>query len=145
MKKLFFFLLATSFVLASCETSEGLKFGVLQKVSHKTFPCPYYEIQVAYQGGKSSNYTDHASYSNTQEIKIDKDAYDSLQNYVGEEVVFDYKDNGFAVCGSSKELTSIRLKNKPVIVTTVPAKDPDTTTYRVPSVEEWEAGKIPKN
>jgi hypothetical protein len=95
---------------SACETSEGLKFGLLQKVSHKTFPCDYYEISVAYEGGKMVGAGDKSAYENTQDIKIDKPAFDSLQQYVGEKVVFDYKDHGAAVCGSSKSLTSIKIK-----------------------------------
>jgi hypothetical protein len=96
--------------LFSCEHSEGLKFGLLQKVSHKTFPCDYYEISVAYEGGKVVHSGDKASYENSQDIKIDQAAFDSLQRYVGERVVLDYVDNGFAMCGSSKKLTSIKIK-----------------------------------
>lgn len=94
----------------SCEQSEGAKFGLLQKVSHKTFPCDYYEIQVAYEGGKMVGAADKASYENSQDIKIDEAAFDSLQQYIGDHVVFDYNDNGMAICGSSKNLTSIKVK-----------------------------------
>lgn len=97
-------------ILASCEQSEGAKFGLLQKVSHKSFPCDYYEIQVAYEGGKMVGAADKASYENSQDIKIDKAAFDSLQKYIGDKVVFEYDDQGAALCGSSKVLTSIRIK-----------------------------------
>lgn len=110
MKKLSIFLFAVA--LFSCEQSEGLKFGLLQKVSHKTFPCDYYEIQVAFEGGKMKSSMDgkSSSYENSQDIKITKAAFDTLQQYMGEHVVFDYDDDGFAMCGSSKVLKSIKVK-----------------------------------
>lgn len=111
MKKLSIIILSV-FIFASCETSEGAKFGLLQKVSHKTFPCDYYEIQVAYEGGKMVGAADKASYENSQDIKVDKAAFDTLQKYIGDHVVFDYSDGGVAMCGSSKSLSSIRIKQK---------------------------------
>ena len=99
-----------SLTLVSCETSTGLKFGRLQKVSHKTFPVEYYEIQVAFEGGKTITSNKSSSFENTQDIKIDKAAYDTLALYVGENVVFDYTDEGFSWAGSSKKLSSIRIK-----------------------------------
>jgi len=110
MKKLSLVLITAAIFIASCESSEGLKFGLLQKVSHKTFPCDYYEIQVAYEGGKMVGAGEKASYENSQDIKVDKVAFDSLQKYVGEKVVFDYKDDGIEMCGSSKSLKSIKIK-----------------------------------
>lgn len=103
-------LVISAIIFCSCEQSEGAKFGLLQKVSHKTFPCDYYEIQVAYEGGKMVGAADKASYENSQDIKIDKSAFDTLQQYIGDHVVFDYNDNGMAMCGSSKNLTSIKVK-----------------------------------
>lgn len=97
--------------LFSCETSDGSKYGILQKVSHKSFPCNYYEIQVAFEGGKMVGAGDKAAFENTQDIKIDNAAFDSLQKYIGDYVIFEYNDDGFAVCGSSKSLKSIRIKN----------------------------------
>ena len=96
--------------IVSCENSEGVKFGLLQKVSHKTFPCDYYEIQVAFEGGKMVGTDKNSSFENTQDIKIDKPAFDSLQKYVGDKIIFDYKDDGVAMCGSSKYLTSLKVK-----------------------------------
>lgn len=109
MKKVSLFVIS-AIILCSCERSEGAKFGLLQKVSHKTFPCDYYEILVAYEGGKMVGAADKASYENSQDIKIDKAAFDTLQQYIGDHVVFDYNDNGMAMCGSSKNLTSIKVK-----------------------------------
>lgn len=102
--------LSVLILLTSCEQSEGLKFGTVQKVSHKTFPCNYYEIQVSYEGGKAVSSGESSSFENTQDIQIDAAAYDTLQNYVGERVVFDYTDNGIQFCAPSKILTSIRIK-----------------------------------
>lgn len=99
-------------VLPSCETSEGLKYGTLQKVSHKTFPCEYYVAEFAYEGGRISGDEGSKSHSNTQQVEITKAAYDSLQNYIGDKVIFDYKDKGTAFCGESKKLTSIKRKSQ---------------------------------
>ena len=93
-----------------CETSEGLKYGVLQKVSHKTFPCNYYAAEFAFQGGRMVGSSDSKAYENTQSVQITEQQYTELQSMVGKEVVFDYKDRGIAVCGEGKLLTTIRLK-----------------------------------
>lgn len=95
--------------LSGCETSEGTKYGTLQKLSHKTFPCGYYIAEFAFEGGKVEG-TDSKAYSNTQLVEVDKIAYDSLQAYIGDKVLFDYKDVGFAACGESKKLTFIKRK-----------------------------------
>jgi hypothetical protein len=136
MKKALILLFAAAFVLVSCETSEGLKFGTLQKVSHKTFPCDYYEIQVAFEGGKVVSNDNSSSFENTQDIKIDKAAYDTLSSYVGEKVVFDYNDGGVALCGSSKKLTSIRIKNQPTVYTKSVVID---SASHIPTQKEWES------
>jgi hypothetical protein len=109
-KKTIFLLLAAS-VLAfvSCETSEGLKYGTLQKISHKTFPCDYYVAEFAYDGGRQVAHGESSSYQNSQEVGISAEAYDSLQKYVGKRVVFDYSDGGVGLCKPSKVLTSIRI------------------------------------
>lgn len=107
MKKIFLFAMF-SIGLFSCQTSEGLKYGVLQKVSHKTFPCSYYAAEFAFEGGRMVSDGKSSSYQNTQEVKITNSQYDSLQQFVGQKMVFDYKDDGFAVCGSSKILTLYR-------------------------------------
>lgn len=99
-----------SIVLQGCETSEGLKYGTLQKVSHKKFPCDYYVAEFSFEGGKVTGNGKSRAYSNTQEVGISKAAYDTLQFYLGEKVIFDYKDKGFVVCGESKELTLLRRK-----------------------------------
>jgi hypothetical protein len=145
MKKLIVLLIISVSIL-SCETSEGLKFGTLQKVSHKTFPCDYYEISVAFEGGKVVSNGDHSSFENTQDIKIDQAAYDTLSQYVGEKVVFDYTDGGFAVCGSSKQLTSIRIKSSTptAVVTNIPAMavKTDTANIHIPSIENGNLQKL---
>lgn len=121
----------------SCETSEGVKAGILQKVSHKTFPCEHYEIQIGYAAGVSTGVGDKASYSAAQDIKIDQAAYDSLQMYVGENVIFEYNDDGVALCGPSKTLTYIRLKNLPTQLPPTPDSNnvPVKLTYN-------ESGKL---
>lgn len=95
---------------SSCNTSEGLKYGTLQKVSHKTFPCDYYVAEFSFEGGRVTGSDDSRAYSNTQEIAINKLAFDSLQTHLGDKVVFDYKDEGLSVCEPSKKLTSIKWK-----------------------------------
>lgn len=98
---------------SSCETSEGLKSATLQKVSHKTFPCNYYVAEFAFEGGRTKSDGKSSAYENVQEVQIDKTAYDSLQTYVGDKVVFDYEDVGLVVmCGNSKKLTSLRIKKQ---------------------------------
>jgi hypothetical protein len=98
-------------VATSCEQSEGLKYGTLQKVSHKKFPIEYYAAEFAYDGGRTVSTDKSSSYQNTQEIAIDAAAYDTLQQYVGDKVVFDYKDLGYNGFGKpSKVLTVLKVK-----------------------------------
>jgi len=99
-------------LFVSCEQSDGTKFGLLQKVSHKTFPCDYYEIQIAFEGGvvQTNSKGENSGYSNVQDFKISKEMADTLSSHIGDKVVVKYKDGGYAVCGESKEITSIRLK-----------------------------------
>lgn len=110
MKKLFSAIIICVIAL-SCNQSEGVKLGTLQKVSHKSFPCNFYVAEFAFEGGRavSSSNGKSSSYQNTQEVKIDKAAFDSLGNYVGFPFRFEYKDDGFEICGTSKELTSLVL------------------------------------
>lgn len=100
----------TAITLQSCEKSEGRKYGTLQKLSHKTFGCSYYAAEFAFEGGRMKSDGKSSSYENTQEVTLDKAAFDSLQNYLGEKVVFDYKDRGFQFCEESKILTFIQVK-----------------------------------
>ena len=103
------------FLNGGCEQSEGRKYGVLQKVSHQKFPCSYYKIEVAFEGGRvETTDGEHSSsaYSNTQEIQVNKEAYDSLQRLLGEKIIFEYNDKGFTLCGPSKELKFIQIKKK---------------------------------
>jgi hypothetical protein len=92
-----------------CETSEGIKAGTLQKVSHKTFPCDYYEAEFAFEGGRQVGTGDNKSFENTQRLTIDKEAYDTLQDKVGLRVRFDYKDRGMMFCEESKILTTLTV------------------------------------
>lgn len=118
MKRQSFFFVFFSFLaiiilmvsLSSCDKSEGLKYGILQKVSHKQFPCSYYVAEFAFEGGRVVSDDNSSSHSNSQEISITKEAYDTLQNYLGDRVIFDYRDRGFVVCGESKQLTFIKRK-----------------------------------
>lgn len=101
-----------SIVLISCDQSEGVKSGVLQKVPHKKFPASYYEVEIAYQGGRVVGQTDErsGSYSNTQSFKITKECYDTIQKWTGYIVVFEYNDDGFKLFGPTKSLKSITVK-----------------------------------
>lgn len=101
-----------SVVLTSCERSEGAKFGLLQKVSHKTGLCNYYVAEFAYLGGRVETNDKSSSYSNTQEIKITKECADTLILHIGDNVVFDYDDTNFSTCGPTKVLKSIIIKPK---------------------------------
>jgi len=105
-------IIAAVVLFASCEQSDGAKYGLQQKVSHKTFPCDYYEIQVSFEGGKaqSNGQGGDGGYSNAQDFKVNKACFDTLNNHIGDHVVIEYKDGGFAVCGESKEITSLRTK-----------------------------------
>lgn len=103
-------LIAIPVIFTQCETSEGLKFGTLQKVSHKKFPCDYYVAEFAFEGGRVEGSDDSKSHSNTQSIEVTKEAYDTLQLYLGDKVIFDYKDVGVVACGISKKLTSLKRK-----------------------------------
>lgn len=109
MKKLFF-ILTLAIGLASCETSEGIKYGILQKVSHKTFPCSYYVAEFAFEGGRVNGNGNSSSHSNTQSVEITKEAFDTLTPYLGEKVLFDYTDKGMSFCGEDKKLTMIKRK-----------------------------------
>lgn len=104
--------IAIACLCSGCETSEGLKYGTLQKVSHKTFPCNYYVAEFAFEGGKSTGSSDSKAFENTQLVEIDKACYDTLQSHLGDKCVFDYKDKGFAACGESKKLTSFTIKKQ---------------------------------
>lgn len=110
MKRIISVLLLSILVFMSCETSEGLKYGTLQKVSHKKFPCDYYAAEFAFDGGRQVSNGKSSSYENVQSVEIDKKAFDTLQTYVGDKVVFDYKDRGIVICGESKQLTTLRIK-----------------------------------
>lgn len=95
--------------MAVAGTSEGRKYGTLQKASHKTF-CDVYVIEVAYEGGRVTGSDNSRAYENTQEITVSKEAYDTLQNHLGEKVIFDYKDRAINLCGPSKILTYLTFK-----------------------------------
>jgi uncharacterized lipoprotein YehR (DUF1307 family) len=110
MKRLFLLALVAIVTLTGCSTSEGRKFGLLQKVSHKTLPCNYYVAEFAFEGGRKVGSGDDASYQNTQEVEITSAQYDSLQNIVGDRVVFEYNDQGVTFCGNRKKLTYIQVK-----------------------------------
>lgn len=111
MKKVLFILLSISLLVAtSCEKSEGTKAGFLQKASHKKFPCPYYVIEIAYEGGRAiSTGENSSSYSNSQEFSVTHEQYDSLKKHVGEPIVFEYHDVGFKFCGESKEILTYKF------------------------------------
>lgn len=109
MKKIVFILLAM-LAFASCETSDGVKYGTLQKISHKNFPCTYYEAEIAFEGGRSVASDKSTAFENTQRFEISQAAYDTLQSHVGDKVVFSYKDVGFVACGESKQLVTIQVK-----------------------------------
>jgi hypothetical protein len=99
--------------LTSCivDVSEGAKFGTLQKLSTKHWPCQYYVAEFAYEGGRvTKSTTDDGTFANTQQVELDKAAFDSLQDWIGDKVIFEYKDKGYEGCGESKYLTSIRHK-----------------------------------
>ena len=93
-----------------CETSEGIKYGILQKVSHKTFPCSYYVAEFAFEGGRVESSGESSSHSNTQSVEITKEAFDTLTPYLGDKVLFDYADKGVSFCGENKKLTMIKRK-----------------------------------
>lgn len=105
-------------LLSSCkmEVSEGMKYGTLQKVSHKQIPCEYFVAEFAYEGGvmeTSGTGKDATStHVNTQEVEITKTAYDSLQLYLGDKVIFEYEDGGISACGRGKKLKSIKRKTQ---------------------------------
>lgn len=102
---------AIIFAGIGCEHSEGTKFGLLQKVSHKTSPCKYWEIQVAYTGGAATTSSSgDASFSNTQNFAIDSACADTLSMHVGDHIVFEYKDRGVMFCEESKIITSLKIK-----------------------------------
>ncbi len=102
-------ILMTLFII-SCDTSDGKKFGVLQKVSHKKFPCNYHVCEIAYQGGRVSHGENGSAYLNSQEIEISATCADTLSNYVGETVVFDYENRSFTICAPKPWLTEIKIK-----------------------------------
>src|SRR5688572_8492168 len=115
LRYMLFILIALSIAGAAihgCERSEGLKYGTLQKISHKTSPCDYYVAEFSYEGGRVEGDDKAKAYSNTQEVEIDKIAFDSLQSYLGEKVIFDYEDKGLTFCGEGKKLTMIRRKGE---------------------------------
>lgn len=110
MRIIIIFLLAIAISISSYETSEGLKYGTLQKVSHKIFPCSYYVAEFGYEGGRAVSKGDDAVQQNTQSVEITKEAYDTLQSYLGDKVIFDYNEVGVHFCGEGKKLTLIKRK-----------------------------------
>lgn len=107
-KKIGLFAIA-ALLFASCEQSNGTKVGVLQKFSHKTFPCSYYEAQIAFEGGKSD---DKGNYNTSQDFKVtDTAVINVLSQHVGDRIVFNYDDNGFAACGESHVITHASVKS----------------------------------
>lgn len=105
------FLAISMYSSCQIEVSEGIKFGTLQKVSHKQIPCPYYIAEFAYEGGVSqTDANGGTTHVNTQEVEITKTAYDSLQMYLGDKVIFEYEDGGISACGRGKKLKSIKRK-----------------------------------
>lgn len=105
MKKVIFALIA----LASC-TSNGNKYGQLQKVSEKTMPTNYYVIEMSFTGGRMVSDGKDASYENTQEFEIDKAAFDTLQGHLGDNIIVEYVDRGITMIAPSKLVKSIRIK-----------------------------------
>lgn len=90
--------------------SGGTKYGLLQKVSHKTTTCDYYVMEVAFEGGRAVGQGDGSVYENSQSFEITKAAYDTLAEYVGDHVSFQYEDRPYASCGEDKFM--IKLKKK---------------------------------
>lgn len=86
--------------MVSCtpKVSEGTKYGLLQKVSHRESPCDMYVAEVAYEGSRikgnsrGDGKTDYEA-TNSQEFEITQAAYDSLQTHVGDKIVFHYKNH----------------------------------------------------
>lgn len=108
----FLILLILAFNFSSCEQSEGVKYGTLQKISHKKYPCEYYVAEFSFEGGKAVANADGKSstFSNTQVVSITKECADTLEQYIGDKVLFDYKDRGGIRCEESKILTMIKRK-----------------------------------
>lgn len=108
------FLAISMYSSCQIEVSEGLKFGTLQKVSHKQIPCEYFVAEFAYEGGvmetSGTGKNETSTHVNTQEVEITKTAYDSLQMYLGDKVIFEYEDGGISACGRGKKLKSIKRK-----------------------------------
>lgn len=97
---------AIVFGMVSC-TSNGVKSGILQKVSHKKFPCSRYEAEVAYYGGRSSD----GGFSNSQVFTISRAAFDTLQDKVGKSVRFEYHDRAMTLCEQSKVIDKLSVIN----------------------------------
>lgn len=110
MKK--FSIILISILMIAC-TSEGTKFGTLQKISTKIIG--YSVVEFSYEGGKMvTEYSGEdatSSYENTQEFKITDAQKDSISKFLGKKVIFTYKDDGFAFVGPSKHLISIKESN----------------------------------
>lgn len=104
--------ISLAFLAGGCDKSSGLKFGTLQKVSHKQFPCNYYVAEFSFDGGRVISSDNGSSYVNTQEVEITSQQYIELQRLIGEKVIFDYEDKGIALCGESKKLKLIRKKEQ---------------------------------
>lgn len=114
-KAAFILTIASTALLTSCMlengVSEGKKYGTLQKLSTKHWPCEYHVAEFAFEGGKAVELDDKtASFGNTQVIEVDQAAFDTLDSYMGDKVIFEYKDKGYEGCGEAKILTSIKRK-----------------------------------
>ena len=98
-----------SILMIAC-TSEGTKFGTLQKVLTKAIG--YNVAEFSYEGGKmvtkGSGEDASSAYENTQEFKIDDVQRDSIAKFLGKKVIFTYKDKAFAFVGPSKYLLTIK-------------------------------------
>lgn len=92
--------------MTSC-TSDGIKVGILQKVSER--PIDGYVIELAFEGGRQVSNGKSSAYENTQEFAIDKAGFDTLAAHVGDRVVVTYHDRGVSV-GPSKWIRSLIIK-----------------------------------
>lgn len=114
-KAAFILVIALTALLTSCNlengVSEGKKYGTLQKLSTKHWPCEYHVAEFAFEGGKAiEGSKDGIAFGNTQVIELDQAAFDTLDSYMGDKVIFEYKDKGYEGCGEAKILTSIKRK-----------------------------------
>jgi hypothetical protein len=97
---------AITIAFLSGDKSNGVKSGVLQKVSHKSLPSRNV-AELAFDGGQREGAGTAEGYTNTQTFTIPDSLVDRANQLIDQRVIVEYRDRRFAI-GDTKILLSIR-------------------------------------